>query len=156
MTITFYITDDPVNKIQKTLTGGVSVSGVLREATTEDNPVIKAIEGANLSATDKAKLRASNYAYIAELGKYYFVDNKFLRNDKLIDIPMNIDTLMTFASDILNQTCLIQRSEVYSSPYINDSERPAYNFPMVLTKNFSGSYEGFHMYLTVASSQQTQ
>lgn len=155
MTITFYITSDPENKINKSLVGGVTVSGVLREATTEDSPVIKAIEGAGLSATDKAKLRASNYAYITELGKYYFVDNKFLRNDKLIDIPMNIDNLMTFASDILNQTCLIQRSELYSSPYINDSERPAYNFPMVLTKKFSGSYEGFHMYLTVASSQPT-
>ena len=156
MTLTFYSTASPMEQVNKSLSTGVSIAGVLRDVTETENPKIIGLDISTLSNTDKAAVLAANYVYITEFNKYYFIAKHYKRNDKLIDFDLSVDVLQSFSSQILEQFCLIERSENYNSPYINDSMRPSYNFPMVLTKAFSGSFNALHYYLTVASSVETE
>lgn len=155
MTIIFYHTSSPKNKIDKTLTDSVSVSGTLKDMTNVENPNILKIDTSVLTSANATLVRNANYAYISEFDRYYYINDKTMRTDKLIDCQLSVDVLMSYASAIKNQNCLIARSEQNSSQYINDSERPAYNFPMVLTKAFGSGFDSFNYYLTVASSVES-
>lgn len=152
MTITFYTTASPVNKITKSLSTGVSVTGTLRNSTEIESPTIIGLDISTIPAADRSNVINANYVYIAEFNRYYFITNQHKRSDKLIDFDLQVDVLYTYATQILNQNCLIERSQFYGSQYINDSLKPVYNFPMVLTKAFSSGFDSFHYYLTVASS----
>lgn len=147
MTIILYTTASEENRINKVLTTVTTLTGTLREDTNVENPYIT-IDMTN-TQTDILKC---NYAYITEFGRYYFIIDKKIINNNFIELQLRVDVLKTYATEILNNEVLIERSEFYNEPYIVDNQRMAYNFPMVLTKKFSTGFDSPHYYLTVASS----
>lgn len=146
MTIKLYNNTSEVNKINKILTNETSLTGVLKEGCSIENPIIT-FDMTGYQSTYMGK----NYAYISEFGRYYFITDINPLYNNLVEISMRVDVLKSFASTILTTQMLIERSESLYSPYVTDSQRPAYNFPMVLTKAFSGSLNTPHFYLTVAN-----
>ena len=81
---------------------------------------------------------SSNYLYIPNFNRYYFIVNKNLDKAGITVINCECDVLMSFKNDILNSTQLIIRSADTNNvnvaeSLIVDNNRPVK--PMILTEN---------------------
>lgn len=147
MTINLYTTSSEKNRINKTVTLVHTLTGALLDDCTVENPTI------TIEMTDnQSSILGCNYAYITEFDRYYFIEDKAVNDDNFVTIQLKVDVLMSYATAIMNTEMLIERSELYNSPYVTDNQKMAENFPMVLTRSFSGGFNSPHFYLTVASS----
>ncbi len=146
MTITLYENKSEWNKIKKSLNTAtkIELTGTLKDPTNIETPIIT-IETSS-GVLDK------NYAYIPDFGRYYFITDKQVITTNLVKLNLQVDVLMSFQNEILNTPCLIERSAEYYNKYITDNQQTAFNYPMILTKAFSSSFDSAKFYLTVASS----
>jgi len=147
MTIDLYNNNSEVEKINKTLTNQLSLTGVVRGEIDVENPTVE-IDASN----QQNAVISRNYCYITEFGRYYYITEKTFVTNELCLLQLQRDPLMSFATEILNTKMLFDRSEIYGQNYVTDNSRPVYNFPMVLTKTFGASLNTPHFYLTVANS----
>lgn len=67
-------------------------------------------------------IRRFNYAYIADFGRYYFVNDIVEAPANQLEVSMHVDVLRTYASDIRSISTLILRQENVFSPYFVDEE----------------------------------
>lgn len=114
MTISFYKITDPPNKINKTITNPLTITGEVREDT------IDQFEPEILVDTN---ITGYNYMYILEWDKYYFINGCENPRNGLYKVnKAHIDVLMTYASDILSQRCIIDKTEDTNlkNEYIDD------------------------------------
>ena len=103
MDIILYQTTSPNNKIDKTLTNPVTLSGEFREETNLVNPEVR-VEG--------MQYKAYNYAYIETFGRYYFIkEYRSLGHNQLV-LYMEVDPLMSFKTDILATEILLDKTSV--------------------------------------------
>lgn len=127
MTIKLYKTPSEVNKVTKVLNDELSLTGELRESSSVITPIIK-IEDDDL--TDY------NYAYIPEFGRYYFITNiTSVRND-LWEVAMRVDVLMTYATEIKENTAVIARNSNLWNLYYQDEQFKILNYETIQTKTF--------------------
>lgn len=63
-----------------------------------------------------------NYVYIPRLGRFYYIRDWVLNNANIVTLYLEVDVLMSFKSEILGITTLIDRQENVFSPYITDNE----------------------------------
>ena len=112
MDITFYQNTSQNNKLNKNLQFIAHISGTLREPSNIVHPEI-------LIATNVIN---SNYAYIPEFKRYYYIrEITSIRND-LWKVSMDSDPLMSFATSILNLDVVLAESEqAYTDNYLADS-----------------------------------
>lgn len=152
MTLTLYTTSSERNRIGKSLVQQIQITGTLRAGDSGNmiNPTIT-IES---TAANISTVLSCNYAYITEYNRYYFIGDKKTVSDKLVELPLECDVLESFKTSILENDVLVGRSEQNTSDYISDGQRPLYNFPMVLTKEFPYGMNSLHFYLTVATSYE--
>lgn len=87
MQIILYQNTSPDNKIHKSLSQVLSLSGVLRGESNVTNPVIR-IEG--------AALPDFNYAYIPDFARYYYRRDVRAVRATIFDISLECDALMSF------------------------------------------------------------
>ena len=146
MTLTLYTTSSEKNRIGKTLTQQAQKTGVLRPSDNGNlrTPVI--------TVEYSATVLSCNYAHISEYNRYYFIVNKTPISNDRIELQLKCDVLESFKNEIKNNEMLIDRSEYNTNTFLVDNSRPVFNYPMVLTKNFSTGFDSFKYYLTVASS----
>lgn len=74
-----------------------------------------------------------NYAYIADFGRYYFIDNVSW-SQGIWSLSMHVDVLASFKEDIENSRQYVIRSASQSNPYIPDTVYQTYI-------DTTGSYE---------------
>lgn len=98
----YYMTDEK-NKVNKTLGTGAKFTGTLRADADITNPSI----AFNVSAD---AICGYNYAYIPVFKRYYFIKNVNTYRDGISIVSMTVDVLKSFASTIMNSTCIISRS----------------------------------------------
>lgn len=96
MNIIFYKLQDEVNDVKKTRTltatstyTPLTISGKLRNSTSKIAPVID-------FAQDITYFNTYNYAYIADFGRYYFVDNVVSVRENVTSISFRVDVLTSF------------------------------------------------------------
>ena len=65
---------------------------------------------------------SSNYLYIPNFNRFYFIDNKNLDKAGITVINCECDVLMSFKTDILNSTQLIIRSADTSNEKVKNSK----------------------------------
>ena len=53
--------------------------------------------------------RASNYCYLEDLGRYYFIDKWVLGNNNIYELHCTVDALATYKSYIGNYTAFVER-----------------------------------------------
>ena len=78
-----------------------------------------------------------NYCYIANFGRYYYVENIVSMRQNLWRVRLRCDVLMTYKMQILNLTARIARQQyIYSYrqidseiPFTNDSEITVEDIP---------------------------
>lgn len=64
----------------------------------------------------------SNYAYIPDLKRFYFIDNVDIDNTGVCIYHLSIDVLMSYRQELLNKYFLISRQEFNYNPYFVDTE----------------------------------
>lgn len=126
--VQFYNCEDDRKKLKKTLGGAIGgeVSCVLKENCSILEPAIRVSMDA--VGDQYAKI---NYCYIPEFGRYYFVGVPIVEPGQAITYNLEIDPLMTYASDLLNTQFEIARAEKEGNNYFIDTERALQNRKVV-------------------------
>ena len=138
-----------MNRVSKSITDIMTVSGTLKEETSIIDPVIK-IE------CDLSTVTGCNYLSIPAFGRSYFVNNiRSIRNG-LVEFSCHVDVLSSFASAIRENTAIIKRQENKWNLYLNDGSFKVYQNPTVLTKAFPSGFTTQEFVLAVAGSYSGQ
>lgn len=139
----------PTNKVSKDLTTVATVTGVLRDGTSIIDPTIL-IE----QSTQANIISAANYAYISELGRYYYITQPASYVNGLWMITLHVDVLMTYANQIRAQNAVVARQEFIYNMYLDDGWFMAYQDPIVQTKYLSATapFEAEEYVLVLAGS----
>lgn len=113
MDITFYVNSSEPEKVDKSLSTGVTLSGSLRAESNVITPRIL-IEG---SAETLAEI---NYAYISLFDRYYYVTDVIsVRNDVCM-VLLRVDVLMSFKSQIRANYAYLEKQKNTGNKYLND------------------------------------
>ena len=120
------------NKVDKTaeLSTVGTISGVLRQECSLINPEI-------IIQYDKPP--DFNYCYIANFGRYYYVENIVSMRQNLWRVRLRCDVLMTYKTQILNLTARIARQQYTYSYRQIDSEIPFTNDPEITVQDIPNS-----------------
>lgn len=117
MTIKLYNNTSRVNKINKNLTDEATYTGEFIENTSIENPSFC------LEVADDTIFTNYNYAYIEDFGKYYFIIDKTLEQNKIVRLTLAVDVLYTYKDEILLMNAIISRSSDLWNLYLQDSSR---------------------------------
>lgn len=135
-TIKLYKSHAERERLNKTnfLENEIELTGVLRDATSVISPVIRIEYDGNISQY--------NYAYISQFGRYYYINDIISVRNKLWEVHMTCDVLMSYKKDILNTKAVIEKQQgsKYTSVNYNDGSFrfKESNFPEVW--NFSNGF----------------
>lgn len=102
MQIEFYTTTDNPRTVNKTLNLDKTLDIVFRQAVDEQEPVI---------IMNKSNLSTSNYVYIPDFKRYYFISNVDNVTATLVRVQLTTDLLMTYQDIILNSQVQITATE---------------------------------------------
>lgn len=81
-----------------------------------------------------------NYVYIEDLHRYYFIVNKTIINNNIIELSLHIDLLMSFKDSLLQQTCIIARQENKYDAYLNDDNIQVESYERIQTRLFPSGF----------------
>ena len=98
------------NKINKSLTAGITLSGALRNSSNVVTPTI---------IIDIENPTIYNYAYIPEFKRYYFITDYISVRTGIWQINLKSDVLMSFKDSILASRVLVNNSESSGSSYLS-------------------------------------
>lgn len=135
--------NEPKNKIKKTPTEIMSISGVWRESTSIVNPTF-AIQ------CDIEQISNVNYLFIPPFNRFYFVTNIIAERTNLVSISAHVDVLNTYADAILDLEVITKRQENDWNLYLNDGSFHVYQNSIVLTKAFPSGFSTMNFVLAVA------
>ena len=131
MTVIIYQNLSEGNVVDKNLRELIQVTGTLREGTSVLNPSI-VIESSEVG------IISANYIYIAEWGRYYFVNEILNIRNNVWSFSCHVDVLMTYRNTIRQQSAIIARQEFLYNLYLDD-DKFLVNAPrMMVTKAFPG------------------
>lgn len=113
MDLRLYYTSDENNKITKTLSNALILTGTMRDSSSIINPIIL-VEGSSFGEY--------NYVYIPQFDRYYFIKGIMNYRNNLWILELECDVLMSFKSSILNMNCiLIETEDKGADRYLADS-----------------------------------
>ena len=148
--IKFYMNDSENNKIKKSIRETITVTGNLKENSTIINPEV-------LISTDVLNLLGSNYAFISEFNRYYYVVDVISISNKLCLVKMKVDVLMSFKTEILSNNAIIQKSEHNWNLYLNDGSLKTYQYNSVETIKFpTGFPTGTDLVMAIAGKSNLE
>lgn len=64
-----------------------------------------------------------NYAFIPEFNRYYFIDDIIVVNNRLVDLVLTVDVLMTYKKGIYGLKCFVERNENNYNELLIDKKR---------------------------------
>ncbi len=104
MILTLYKNQDGDNVLNKTLVNGYDLTIWLKAETDVTRPriVLSTVEGVNFNDF--------NYAYIAELNRYYYLDSVANMNARLWRLDLSCDVIESYKADILASSARLRRN----------------------------------------------
>lgn len=83
---------------------------------------------------------SSNYCYIEDFGRYYYITDITCVAEKIWEVSMTCDVLMSFKEEILELDAFVLRQEFDISPDIPDNKMPVLSEPLlnIITTDDSG------------------
>ena len=112
MTVIFYKYDGIRNKINKTLSNGLTINDVIIQNDFDITNFELLIKDTNFNSE-------YNYCYIQDLGRYYFIDSVERMNGTIYKIILLVDVLKSFATQIENINAIITKSENPDNNFVN-------------------------------------
>ena len=137
---------EELNKISKNPSSVRTLTGTLREKTDIINPQIDVEYSGTLTDT--------NYMYIAEFHRYYFITKIESVRTGLWRIYAHCDVLKTYSQAILGTEAVVARSETRYNLLLNDSMFKVYSNPRLQVARFPRSFEGYS-YILIMNGTQT-
>lgn len=153
MNVNFYNYTGANNVINKNLGNPTLLECNMEVATTQINPVVR------VTFSDDTAPSTLDFNYcIVTLGNTdypYFIDlNNVINIGKgVFNVPMTLDLLEFYKSEILDSTAIIERSASSYNMYLRDDMYMAYGYPLVGCKVFpSGFNDNYNYLLNVCNS----
>lgn len=143
MNLKLYQNNSENNKVTKSITQLYSLTGYLRDDCSIIDPVIS-VE--NISAANLVK---TNYAYISEFGRYYYINNIVCKG-KLFELHMHVDVLQSFGTSILNCNAVVARQQSKYNLYLQDGVFKTYADNHYQIKQFSNGFNSHSFIFSVA------
>lgn len=147
MNVSFYNYVGANNVINKTLGTDTTIDCNMQVATDQLMPHVR------VTFSDSNTFDAFTYNYcIVTLGSKtypYFIDVNNIKNigKGVWDVPMQLDLLELYKSDILNSTAIIDRSSSNFNMYLRDDIYQAFGYPIVGCKEFPSGFDNNYTYL---------
>lgn len=144
MNIVLYKNVSDKRCVTKDITAVVTLTGVLKEKTSVENPTI-------VIESDITTMMTFNYFYIPEFNRYYFLKEKptVVRNT-LFEISGRRDLLMSARTNILAQYAIVKKQAYENNTLLNDGSFKVYQNTKSKTLPFPNSFSGNGFVLTVA------
>lgn len=134
MTGKFYINKSDTNVVYKTLDNeSEPITILLKNDTSIIKPVFT-LTGSNFNY-------ASNYIYVEELGRYYFITDVVKLAGGIVQLSCEVDVLMSFREEILNLNGTVARSESLYNGYLIDNQYQTFSYENIVTKKFPNSMD---------------
>lgn len=131
MTVIFYKYDGIKNKINKTLSNGLTINNVIIRNDFDITDFELLIKDTNFNSE-------YNYCYIQDLGRYYFIESIERMNGTIHKIRVTVDVLKSFSSQIENIKAIIIKSENPDVNFVNCEVSENYTSEvMPLNDNFN-------------------
>lgn len=116
-----------------------------KDDTSHNNPIFK--------VTGDYALKNINYIYVDDLKRYYYVrDIEY--GKQCIYLSCHVDVLMSFKSDLMKQSAIINRNEYVFNLYQNDERMRLYAYDSIRTVQFPSGFDFSkqHFILGIAGS----
>ena len=131
MTVIFYKYNDIKNKINKTLSGGLTVNDVIMHNDFDITAFELLIKNSDFNSE-------YNYCYIQDLGRYYFIESVEKMNGTIYKIRLTVDVLKSFSTQIENINAIITKSENPDDNFVDCEKSENYTSEVInLTDNFN-------------------
>lgn len=129
--VTLYQNDSEANKIGKDLTTILTMSGNLRDEIEVTQPVLY------VEADNPADIITSNYMYIPEFYRYYFITNIRCVRNKIYELSGRVDVLESFKDTIKTHKAIIERSKQgkFYNKRLTDNAVRLYSNPIYLRRH---------------------
>lgn len=147
MEVVFYNYAGANNVINKDLGSGTTINCNMQVATDQLQPHVR------VTFSDSDAFNAFEYNYcIVTLGTKsypYFIDVNTIKNigKGVWDVPMTLDLLELYKTDILDSTAIIERSSSTYNMYLRDNLYNAYGYPLIGCKEFPNGFSNNYIYL---------
>ena len=131
MTVIFYKYNDIKNKINKTLSGGLTVNDVIMHNDFDITSFELLIKNSDFNSE-------YNYCYIQDLGRYYFIESVEKMNGTIYKIRVSVDVLKSFSTQIENINAVITKSENPDDNFVDCEKSENYTSEVInMTDNFN-------------------
>lgn len=147
MNVSFYNYVGANNVINKTLGTATDIQCNMQVATDQLQPHVR------VTFNDTDTFNAFTYNYcIVTLGTKsypYFIDVNSIKNigKGVWDVPMELDLLELYKTDILASEAIIERSSTAYNMYLRDNIYQAYGYPIVGCASFPNGFSDTYTYL---------
>ena len=147
MNVNFYNYTGANNVINKSLGTPTSLECNMQVATEQLQPHVR------VSFADSDNFEAFDYNYCIvtlDSKEYpYFIDVNNAKNigKGVWDVPMQLDLLELYKSEILNSTAIIDRSSSNFNMYLRDDIYQAFGYPIVGCKELPAGFTNNYTYL---------
>ena len=147
MEVVFYNYTGANNVINKDLGSGTAINCNMQVATDQLQPHVR------VTFNDTDTFNAFTYNYcIVTLGTKsypYFIDVNAIKNigKGVWDVPMELDLLELYKTDILASEAIIERSSTAYNMYLRDNIYQAYGYPIVGCASFPNGFSDTYTYL---------
>lgn len=133
MTVIFYKYDGIKNKINKTLSSGLTINDIIIQNDFDITDFELLIKNTNFNSE-------YNYCFIPDLNRYYFIENIEKMNGSIYKIRITVDVLKSFSSQIENINAIITKSENPDNNFVDCEKSENYTSEVInLTDNFNHS-----------------
>lgn len=147
MEVVFYNYAGANNVINKDLGSGTPINCNMQVATDQLQPHVRV----TFNDSDAFNAFAYNYCIVALGTKAYpyFIDVNAIKNigKGVWDVPMTLDLLELYKTDILDSTAIIERSSSTYNMYLRDNLYNAYGYPLIGCKEFPNGFSNNYIYL---------
>ena len=133
------------NKMDKSITTLLNLTGELKEDTSLIDPVIKINAAAGTLAT-------ANYMTIDTFGRSYFITDIRSINNEIVEVTCHVDVLSTYKTQIRKNMGIVKRQQHQWNLYLNDGSLKVYQNPDVIIKNFSAGFNTMEFVMAVAGA----
>lgn len=141
MQIEFYTVQDDPKTIPKTLTGGVLISGAIRDSS---------VDLMQPEITITGNVSAYNYMYIPDFHRYYFVEPPVTVRTGIQIVRGRVDVLQTYAPQIFNCPAVLDRSANLVDAFIADGQQERHSFPAQSVLPFNYLTYGNYIFMLTA------
>ncbi len=137
-------TADASNVIGKKMSLVADLVGHFRAEVDIVNPVV---------TIERSSALGFNYVYIADFGRYYFVDEVRAVRNNVLELHLSCDPLESFRTEILSHDAIIDKQEKQWNLYLNDDSLKSYQYPLIWQKAFPNAFwENYEFVLVTAGA----